>query len=143
MARTKRTPNAKTIAAIEAAERGETTKINDISEIIKPFPTPAGVLVKVRVEPRLADRIQPMLAARGLTLDQAVGLYLRAMINSSERSKALRLTDAMPFGKYEGEVVETIIRAEPGYIQFLIANSAHARWDPEVLRLLEELTEQR
>jgi len=103
-------------------------------------PLPSGVTIKVRVDPRLASRVEAYLKQRGLTLDQAVGLYLRAMINTSERSRSLRLGDVMPFGKYAGERVEVILRAEPGYIMWLIANNESVRWDPEVLLLLEQLT---
>jgi len=85
--------------------------------------------------------VESYLKARGLTLDQAVGLYLRAMINTSERARSLRLADQMPYGKYAGERVDTILRAEPSYIAWLIANNESTRWDPEVLRLLEELTD--
>lgn len=101
---------------------------------------PAGVVIKVRVDPRLATRVETYLKQRSLTIDQAVGLYLRAMINTSERSRSLRLGDIMPFGKYAGERVEVILRAEPGYISWLIANNESIRWDPEVLLLLEQLT---
>lgn len=104
-------------------------------------PLPAGVVVKVRVDPRLATRVEVYLKQRGLTLDQAVGLYLRAMINTSERSRSLRLSDMMPFGKYAGERVEVILRAEPSYIMWLITNNESIRWDPEVLFMLEQLTE--
>ena len=102
--------------------------------------TPAGMMVKVRIDPKLAHRVEEFLAARGLTLDQAVGLYLRAMINTSARARALRLADVMPFGKYQGEVIETILRVQPDYIAYLVANSTNVRWDPEVLKMLEEIS---
>ena len=100
----------------------------------------AGMVVKVRVDPKLAHRVEEFLAARGLTLDQAVGLYLRAMINTSASARALRLSDAMPYGKYRGEIIETIVRVQPDYIAYLVASSTQTRWSPDVLRLLEEVT---
>ena len=103
-------------------------------------PLPDGMVVKVRIDPKLAHRVEEFLSARGLTLDQAVGLYLRAMINTSASARALRLKDAMPYGKYRGEIIETIVRVQPDYIAYLVSNSTQTRWDPEVLRLLEEVT---
>jgi len=35
------------------------------------------ITLKIRVKQSLADRLEPLLTERGLTLDQTVGLYLR------------------------------------------------------------------
>lgn len=96
-------------------------------------------LLKVNVDTKLIEKLEPLLAERGLTLDQAVGLYLRGMVNTSASAKALRLADSMPFGKYQGETVETILRVQPDYISFIIAGG-RTRFDPEVLQLHEQLT---
>lgn len=95
--------------------------------------------LKVNLDTGLLTKLEPILKERGLTVDQAVSLYLRGMVNSSAAARALRLTSIMPFGKYEGEVVETILRAQPDYIQFIIG-LGKSRFDPEVFQLLETLT---
>lgn len=100
----------------------------------------AKIQLKVNVDRALLDRLEPVLRERGLTLDRAVGLFLRGMVNTSNRAKALRLQDAMPFGKYYGETVETILRAQPDYIAFIVG-LGKTRFDPEVFDLLEQLTE--
>lgn len=102
----------------------------------------AKVQLKVRVDLNLVVKLDPLLKERGLTLDQAVGLYLRGMVNTSTSSRALRLEDEMPFGKYEGELVSTILRAQPDYIKFIIG-LGKTRFDPEVYALLETLTEEK
>jgi hypothetical protein len=99
----------------------------------------AKVQLKVNVDRSLLERLEPVLRERGLTLDRAVGLYLRGMINTSGSAKALRLKDDMPFGKYQGEKVETILRGQPDYIRFII-DLGRTRFDPEVFELLEALT---
>lgn len=98
------------------------------------------VQLKINVSKALTEQLEPLLKERGLTLDQAVGLYLRGMVNTSASARALRLADTMPFGKYEGETVETIVRAQPDYIKFIMG-LGKTRFDPEVLGLLEKLTE--
>lgn len=87
----------------------------------------------------LVEQLEPILLARDLTLDEAVRLYLRAMVSSSARNRTLTLESEMPMGKYRGELVEVIVRAEPGYISWLIANSTSIKFDPEVLMLMERL----
>lgn len=94
------------------------------------------ITLKIRVKKSLAESLEPILKARGLTLDQTVGLYLRGMVNASDRSRALRLEDEIPFGKYQGETLDTIARADPQYLHFII-NLGKTRLDPEVFALLE------
>lgn len=100
------------------------------------------IQLKINVDKKLAERLEPLLKERGLTLDQAVGLYLRGMVNTSASARALRLADTMPFGKYQGELVETILRVQPDYIMFLIG-LGKTRFDAEVLHLLEEITHEK
>jgi hypothetical protein len=45
----------------------------------------------------------------------------------------------MPFGKFQGMIVETIIRAEPKYVSWLIAESQNFRLDPDALELLDTI----
>ena len=95
-----------------------------------------NVTLKIRVKRSLVEKLEPILKDRGLSLDQAVSLYLRAMVNGSERCRSLRLADEMPFGKYRGETVETIVRGDPGYMMFILG-LGKTRFDPETLALLE------
>lgn len=98
--------------------------------------------LKINVDQKLAERLEPLLKERSLTLDQAIGLYLRGMVNASATARALRLDDTMPFGKYQGETVETIARAQPDYINYIFSNGK-TRFDAEVLRLVETLLEKK
>lgn len=98
----------------------------------------ARATLKVSIPLALAREVEPLLKARGLTVDDALRLYLRSMVTSSARSRALSLTSQMPFGKYQGELVEVVARAEPGYVQWLIANSNSVKFEPEVLLVIEQ-----
>ena len=96
----------------------------------------SNITLKVKIQKAVADKLDVLLAERGLTIDQAIGLYLRGMVNVSESARSLRLADPLPFGKHRGEAVEVVVRADPAYLKWCIAN-VQSRWDAEVLLLLE------
>mgnify|MGYP001545676162 FL=1 len=96
------------------------------------------VSLKINLPQKLAVSIEEVLLLKGLSLDEAVRLYLRAMVTSSERSKALTLEAEMPVGKYKGEEVEVIARADPAYILWLMENSRSIKFDPLVLQMIEQ-----
>lgn len=77
------------------------------------------------------------LAERGLSLTEYLSLHLRLLVRSN--TKVLGLDDALPFGKFAGERVETVARAEPGYILWLIQN-AKGRFDEPTQQLIDDLT---
>ncbi len=132
-------PNAKTRAAMRDAEMGNTTRFHDVPSLMADLTDVADDIdLHVSIPADLVRSIKPVLAARGLTLDEVVRLYLRSMVTSVARSKALALTSQFPFGKYQGELVEVVARAEPGYIQWLVANSNSVKFDPEVLLVVEQ-----
>jgi len=95
------------------------------------------VALKINLPVKLVTELEPVLATKGLSLDEAVRLYLRSLVTTSARGRALELDSVMPFGKYQGEVVEVIVRAEPSYIRFLIANVESCNFTPAVLALLD------
>ena len=53
----------------------------------------------------------------------------------------LTLADKIPFGKYSGELVEDICRADPAYVEWMAANATSAKFDVDVLGLLSQLSE--
>lgn len=97
------------------------------------------VYLKVEVPQKLALEVEQLLLTKGLSLDDTVRLYLRAMVTSSERNKALGLDSEMPFGKYKGELIEVVLRAEPNYVSSLVSNGKSIKFQPEVLELLKEI----
>ena len=131
-------PNAKTRAALRDAQNGKVERFPDMPSLMASLNSDADdVDLHVSIPAKLARDIKPVLSARGLQLDEVVRLYLRSMVTSAARSKALTLTSQLPFGKYQGELVEVVARAEPGYIQWLVANSNSVKFEPEVLLVVE------
>ena len=51
--------------------------------------------------------------------------------------KELRLSDVMPFGKYNGEQIEDLIYDQPGYMAWCF-NEDVVDFDEEVVKQLEE-----
>lgn len=93
----------------------------------------------VNLPTKLADDILSLLSDRGLELDEVVRLYLRSMVTTSKRGRALNVNDEFQFGKYKDEEVGVIIRAEPSYIQWCLKNLEHFNLDPDALVLLETM----
>lgn len=132
-------PNTKTRAAMRDAENGKVERFPDVQSLMANLTGDADDIdLHVSIPAKLVRDIKPVLAARGLSLDEVVRLYLRSMVTSVARSKALALTSQFPFGKYQGELVEVVARAEPGYIQWLVANSNSVKFEPEVLLVVEQ-----
>ena len=48
----------------------------------------------------------------------------------------------MSFGKYRGEVVETVVRADPSYIDYISRVSERIKFHPSVLLLVADLLNQ-
>jgi hypothetical protein len=96
--------------------------------------------VRVEIPDKLVEKLELILIARSLSLDEVVRLYLRALVSSSERMAPLGLMAEMPFGKFKGEELGVIIRADPDYVSWLVGNSAHFKLSPEALALLETVT---
>lgn len=75
---------------------------------------------------------------RGLKLETYISMYLRVMLRNKN---ILNLQDEMPFGKFSGEIVENVVRAEPDYIAWLIAQGGKTNFSPEVIQLCAEMKE--
>lgn len=53
--------------------------------------------------------------------------------------KLFGITDFMPFGRFKGDFVGTVIEEDPAYIEWALANTDF-RLDEEALRYLKEQT---
>lgn len=95
------------------------------------------VTLKIKVDAQLAETLEPILLERNISLDEAVGLYLRAMVNNIESGKALGLDSKMPFGKYKGEYVEVIAKGDPGYLRWMLGRERPLNVLPDVLEYLK------
>lgn len=102
----------------------------------------AKAVLKIELPMKLLNQVEQVLVGKQLSVNDAVRLYLRAMVTASERGKALKLDSVMPFGKFKDETLEVVVRAEPKYILWLIDKSTTVKFDPEVLELLEKLMEE-
>lgn len=95
----------------------------------------------VSLDNDLLDALHPILRDRGLTVPMVVSLYLRTLVNGHRKSCPVKLHEPLPIGKFKGETLETVIRAEPGYVAWLTGNVESFRLDPDAMRLLSALVE--
>ncbi len=95
--------------------------------------------VTMLISGKLLDALAPTLLERKLKLEDVVSLYLRSLANGTKNA-ALSPADEMPIGKYRGELVGTVIRAEPKYISWILAQeNTTLRLNTESLELLEKV----
>lgn len=73
---------------------------------------------------------------REIELETFIAIYLRMMLRVKN---ILRLNDTFPFGKYNGEIVEHVVRIDPNYVAWLISQDGRTKFDPEVLTLTNEM----
>lgn len=97
--------------------------------------TVSKTTVMIKVNSDLLAEANDILNARGTTLETFVRLHLRAM---TRYKRILSLSDTMIFGKYYGERVEDVVRANPGYMVWLLAQDGATKFDTDVLELLEK-----
>lgn len=85
------------------------------------------------------DDLQLLAEERGMTTDQLISTWVR---NGRRRDiKPYGAGDLLRFGQYGGEPVDNVIRTDPAYIKWLLAN-AQDRFTlaPDMLSLYETMS---
>lgn len=129
----KKKPSTRPNAALKRAAKRYRAVISAKEE-----PAPGHVFVRLELDETLVKRVNDVLGARGTDLATYVRLQLRAFRSAMS---LLSLDDKMPIGKYTGELVEDICRADPSYVEWLAANATSAKFDVDVLDLLSSLSD--
>jgi len=96
-------------------------------------------IVKIRVPPDLAAELDLILNERKLSIEDAALLYLRSMVANATRDRCLFLSDKMQFGKFKGSTLETVIKAQPDYVVWLLTNSKSFSIEIEAMELLNDI----
>lgn len=86
----------------------------------------------------LASEVEDILAQRSMTMSEYVAVALRAM---PKDATVLYLDTLLPFGKYRGETVEMVTRADPAYIIWMSENVGRVRIADNVTHLANELVD--
>lgn len=98
---------------------------------------PRQATITIKLDSALKKSVIALMKERGTTIETYVRLQLRAMTGDKAM---LCLSDKMNFGKYYGEPVEDVVRANPGYIRWIITKAENGcKFGPDVLALLEEM----
>lgn len=90
----------------------------------------------IKLDGALKREVTKLFKERGTSVETFIRLQLKAMTCDKT---ILRLEDKMNFGKYYGEPVEDVVRTNPGYVSWILANSSTPKFGPDVIALLEEL----
>ncbi len=91
----------------------------------------------VNLPDKLYADLESILIERNLSFEEVVRLYCRSMVTTNARSMALTLGAEMPFGKFKGEPIDVVIRADPGYVGWMLANNERFLLAPDALQLYE------
>lgn len=95
--------------------------------------------ITIKVDASLYAEANTVLKDRGTDIDTWVQLQLRAF---AKGGKALiHLSDKMPFGKYQGELVENVVRADTKYAAWMVSQDFSSKYHPDVLALVSELSQ--
>ena len=99
-------------------------------------PKVTKMTVLLTIDPQLLADAEVIFDKRGTNLETFVRLHLRAM---TRYKSILTLKDTMSFGKYYGEHVEDVVRTNPAYMVWLLAQEGAMKFDTDVLELLEQV----
>lgn len=69
----------------------------------------------VTLDPGVADVLKALSDKRGVDVQTLIRVSLR---NLAQRTNYYDLGTSLSFGKYRGETMETVIRCDPGYVQW-------------------------
>ena len=95
--------------------------------------------IAVKVDALLYKEATTVLKSRGTDIETWVTLQLRAFAKSGKSMLGLR--DKISFGKYQGALVEDIIRGDLKYAIWLLGQNGSIKWESAVLELAHQLSE--
>ncbi len=108
----------------------------DLKERPKSKNPDKAIKVDVSLPRKLHDDLLAALEARGSDLDTFLAVAARSYLRvPSEFS----LSTVLPYKKYSGELLETIIRLDPSYVRWLLENNASFRMNELAHRLLDQV----
>jgi len=76
-------------------------------------------LLSVRLPEQLMNNLDAVLTSRGITATDLVRIAVKAVLR---QTKYYDLQDPLQFGRYYGETLETVARANPSYVDWCLRN---------------------
>jgi len=95
--------------------------------------------IPIVIDEDLLGPLYAMAQDRGLSISRLVNSRIRSLVNAYKKYKVLTLQDDMPYGQYMGMNMEEMIRSDPRYVRFLVANSDIFELDTDAQELLENM----
>ena len=93
-------------------------------------------MTEIVIDPKLLKRANEILAERGTTMEQWLKLQLKSLI---KHRRVYNIREKLTFGKYEGEIVEDVIRADPSYMSWCLRTIAGFALSFDGLELLSTM----
>lgn len=92
------------------------------------------VTITVEVSREVFDFAQRELKITGAKVEDYICMKLRAL--ATARDCVFDIHDKMPFGKYRGEIIDTVMRVDPQYLNWLNTVSERFFLKPNAEQLL-------
>lgn len=83
--------------------------------------------------------LEAIAKMREIDTYKLIEMQLQKFVRAYERAQVLKPTDTMPYGQYKGYFVSDVIKADPRYINYLLANSSNFALDTESIDLMNRL----
>lgn len=100
---------------------------------------PKTKTVSVKLNAASYQLAKEVLKARGTDVDVWINLQLRSFARTMGKN-LYTLKDKMPAGKYMGEQIENIVRADLPYMVWMLGQDFKTKYDADVHRLVGELS---
>jgi hypothetical protein len=95
--------------------------------------------VQIVIPRGLYESLQAIGDMRDVHPETIIRLHMMAYVRAYLRHQLFQAGDVMPYGQYKGALIEDVIKVNPRYIHYLIANSDTFKLDKDALELLETL----
>lgn len=95
-----------------------------------------STLGEIKVDGKLLKKVNTILAERGSNLEEWLRLQMKTLV---KHSRLYNIDDPISFGKYDGETIRTIIKADPDYITWCLRTVAGFTISPAALELLSDM----
>lgn len=94
-------------------------------------------VLRIPVTKDIVRTVEAIFKDRGVTVETWIALQMRALARYGGKTM-IGLKDKMQAGKYTGELVDTVCRADTSYMAWTLGKFGK-RYEPEVFQLVELL----
>lgn len=85
--------------------------------------------IRIKLPSGVGDRLDALAKKRGTTADVIVRMSLMSTLS---QQKVVEIDSVLQFGKYTGQLMADVVKADPGYVRWCVDNLNHVEFSDEV-----------